>query len=124
VLLGESLGGGVTVELGTRHDHQAMALVSTFTSLPDVAATHYPWLPCRALMTNRFDSRSKLGRCRRPVLVVHGTADELVPFGLGERLFGAANEPKQFLPVEGAGHGVPFDGQFYDALKRTLGEVR
>jgi fermentation-respiration switch protein FrsA (DUF1100 family) len=124
VLLGESLGGGVAVELATHHDHEALALLYTFTSLPDAADSHYPWLPCRALMSNRFDSLSKIGRCQRPVFVIHGTADEVVPFTQGERLFAAANEPKRFVPVEGAAHGADFGDGFYVALKQFLDERR
>lgn len=124
VLLGESLGGGVAVDLATRHDHEGLALVSTFTTLPDAAAFHHPWLPCRTLMTNRFDSLAKIGRCRRPVLVVHATADRVVPFGLGERLFAAANEPKQFVAVEGSDHGGDVDGRLYSGLKQFFDDRR
>ena len=124
VLLGESLGGGVAVELATRHDHEALVLVSTFTSLPDAAAAHNPWVPCRTLMSNRFDNLSKIGRCRRPVFVAHGTADDVVPFGQGERLFAAANEPKRLLAVEGAGHGMSFGGWLSAELKPFLDEPR
>lgn len=124
VLLGESLGGGVAVDLATRHDHAALVLVSTFTSLPDAAGYHYPWAPCRTLMSNRFDSLAKIGRCRRPVFVAHGTADGVVPFGQGERLFAAANDPKRLLAVEGAGHGVAFGDRLGAELKRFLDQPR
>ena len=53
-------------------------------------------------MANRFDNLSKIGQVRRPVFVTHGTADEVIPFRQGEELFAAANEPKRFLPIEGA----------------------
>ena len=102
VLFGESLGGGVAVELATRHDHEALVLVFPFTSLPDAARVHYPWLPCDLLMSNRFDNLSKIGKCHRPVFITHGTADEVVPYRHGEALFIAANEPKRFLPIEKA----------------------
>jgi hypothetical protein len=104
VLLGESLGGGVAVELGTRYGCEAVVLVNTFTTLPDAAAHRMPWLPC-GLMRNRFDSVGKLGRVRSPVLVAHGTADDRISLRQGEALFAAANEPKRFVRLDGRGHG-------------------
>jgi fermentation-respiration switch protein FrsA (DUF1100 family) len=106
VLMGESLGGGTAVELATRHDHRALALVFTFTSLPAAAKFHYPWLPTHTLMRTRFDNLSKIGRCCRPVFIAHGTADEVVPFRHGEQLYAAANEPKEFLRMPGVTHNL------------------
>jgi hypothetical protein len=124
VLLGQSLGGGVAVDLAARRDHEALVLEYTFTRPPDTAKVHYPWLPCRTLMSNRFDNLAKIGRCRRPVFVIHGTADEVVPVDQGERLFAAANEPKQFLAIEGAGHGAEFGDRLYGPLRRFLDDQR
>jgi fermentation-respiration switch protein FrsA (DUF1100 family) len=120
VLLGESLGGGPAVELATRHDHRALVLMFTFTSLPAVAKVHYRWLPTHTLMRNRFDNLAKIGRCNRPVFVAHGTADEVIPLAHGEQLFAAANEPKAFLPLDGLTHNVLVGEQFYAALARFL----
>lgn len=119
VLFGQSLGTGVAVELATRHPHRALVLVCPFTSLPAAAKSHYPFLPTHTVMRSRFDSLSKIGRCSRPVFVAHGTADSVVPFWQGEALFAAANEPKEFLRVEGAGHSIPSD-DFYGPLARFL----
>jgi fermentation-respiration switch protein FrsA (DUF1100 family) len=107
ILLGESLGGGVAVELATRHEHRALVLFYTFTSLPKAAKYHYPWLPTNWLMRTRFDNISKIGRCPRPVFILHGTADKVVPFAHGEALFAAANEPKEFLRLDDHPHEVP-----------------
>lgn len=104
VLLGESLGGGVVVELATRHDHRALVLVFTFTSLPAAAKYHYPFLPVYTLMRTRFDNLAKIPQCRRPVLLVHGTADRVIPITHSEALYAAAHEPKEFVRLEGIGH--------------------
>ena len=106
LLYGGSLGGGVAIDLASRKEHRALILVKTFTSLPDAASSMYWWLPVpkHLLMTNRFDSLSKIGSCRGPVYIAHGTADELIPFAQGKRLYEAAiSSPKKlFVSIEGA----------------------
>jgi hypothetical protein len=120
VLLGESLGGGPAVELATRVEHRALVLVFTFTSLPDAAKYHYPFLPTRTAMRTRFDNLQKMPNCPRPVFIVHGTADRTVPFSHGEKLFEAANEPKQLIPVSGAGHDLTIASHYLPALAEFL----
>src|SRR5207248_5963463 len=83
ILYGGSLGGGVAVELARRQPHRALILVSTFTSIPDMAQQLYPWLPARWLVRNRFDSLAKIGQCTQPVFIAHGTADGLLPYTQG-----------------------------------------
>jgi fermentation-respiration switch protein FrsA (DUF1100 family) len=122
LLYGESLGGGVVVDLASRRPHRGLVLARTFTSLPDVGQHHLPWLPVHWMTRNRFDSLAKIRLCRGPVFVVHGTADWLVPFTQGQRLFEAANEPKAFCPVEGAGHNDIPDQAFLSDLRRFLAE--
>jgi fermentation-respiration switch protein FrsA (DUF1100 family) len=119
ILQGGSLGGGVAVDVAGRRPHRALVLVSTFTAMPDVGQQLYPWLPVRWLMRNRFDSLSKIGGCRQPVLVAHGTADGLIPFSQGRRLFEAANEPKEFFAMEGCSHNE-HDPNFYGVVHRFL----
>lgn len=120
VIYGGSLGGGVAVDLASRKKHRALVLAKTFTSLPDVGQHLHPWLPVRWVMRNRFDSLGKIGQCTSPVFIVHGTADSLVPSEQGERLFAAANEPKQFMSVEGGDHNDPLPAEFFQKLKVFL----
>ncbi|HEX4611957.1 MAG TPA: alpha/beta hydrolase, partial [Urbifossiella sp.] len=119
VLLGESLGGGVAVDLASRHGHRALVLMCTFTSLPAAAKSRFPFLPTHTFMRSRFDSLSKIGRCTRPVFAAHGTADSTVPFWQGEALFAAANEPKEFLRLEGFHHNL-VGNDLYDQLAAFL----
>lgn len=120
ILFGESLGGGVAAELAVRHEHKALVLTKTFTSLPAAAKNLFPFLPANWLMSNRYESIKKLPGIRTPVFVAHGTADRTVPFHHGEELFAAANEPKAFHRMEGQEHNAWFTSDFYAALQTFL----
>jgi pimeloyl-ACP methyl ester carboxylesterase len=120
VLMGTSLGGGVATELARAHDCRALVLVKTFTSVPDMAQATVPWLPARYLVRHRFDNLSKLPQIHRPVFITHGTADSVIPFSHGERLFAAANEPKQFVPIQGEDHNEDVSTEMASRLQRFL----
>ncbi len=106
VCFGESLGGAVSIQLARERPCAGVAVVSTFTSLRDVARVHYG--PLAALAGDRFDSLARVRRLSVPLFVAHGDRDEIVPFTLGERLFAAANEPKRFFRAAGAHHNDVF----------------
>ena len=115
VLMGRSLGGAVAVDVA-QDGARGLVLESTFTSIPEMAAVHYPWLPFRRLIRNRFDSEQKIRSYRGPLLQSHGTSDQIVPFGIGQRLHDAANSPKEFLTIEHGDHNDPQPLEFYDVL--------
>jgi fermentation-respiration switch protein FrsA (DUF1100 family) len=117
ILYGGSLGGAVAIDLATRHRCRALLLVSAFTSFPDMAQKTVPWLPARWLLRNRFDNLRKIPTVRGPVLIAHGTADRLVPFAQGERLFAAAPEPKRFVPLPGLDHNDSPGPVLYEAVR-------
>jgi fermentation-respiration switch protein FrsA (DUF1100 family) len=108
VACGESLGGAVAVELAGRRKVGALILEDTFTSLADMGARVYPWLPVRLILRIRYDSISKIGKLDVPTLVIHSRADDLVPFEMGEQLHQAARGPKLFLETGGAHAGGGF----------------
>jgi fermentation-respiration switch protein FrsA (DUF1100 family) len=120
ILLGESIGGGVAVFLAQSHDHRALVIERSFTSLPEAAARIYTWLPVRRLMRNRFPSADRIGRCRRPVFICHGDRDELIPFEHGEQLYQLANPPKHWLPLSGLGHNDPLPRVYFEAVRDFL----
>ena len=99
---GESLGGAVAAELALHETLGGIVLQSTFTSIPDIGAELFPWLPVRWMSTIKYDTRSKLPRLKVPVLVMHSRADDLVGFHHAEKNFAAANEPKFFCELRGA----------------------
>ncbi len=119
-LVGVSLGGGVAVDLASRRPARALVLVKTFTSVPDVAAHLLLGLPVSRLMTNRFDSLAKIGRCGQPVFVASGTNDHLIPYRHGLKLYDAANGPKRFYPIAGSDHDDPLTPAFFVALREFL----
>jgi pimeloyl-ACP methyl ester carboxylesterase len=123
VLFGESLGAAVATEMATRHDAAALVIESGFTSVREVGKMAYPFLPGFAFdrLGHRYDSLGKLPGIRVPVLVVHGGSDEIIPVEMGRRLFAAANPPKHWMQIEGAGHNdLPEVGG--ERYLRALGE--
>ena len=107
VLFGESLGGAVATQLAVVKQPAALVLASTFTSVPDLGAEIYPWLPIRLLARIRYDSHERLAAIKSPILVIHSRQDDIIPFAHGERLYAAANPPKRFLEIAG-GHNEGF----------------
>jgi len=116
VLFGRSLGGAVAVWLAQQHPPAVLILESTFTSVPDVAAKHYPFLPVRWLSRFQYNSLERLPDIQCPILVIHSPDDEIIPFDHGQQLFAAAQGPKEFLELTG-GHNEGFlmAGQTYQA---------
>ncbi|PRH85531.1 alpha/beta hydrolase [Labrys okinawensis] len=104
VVVGQSLGSGVAVALAARHKVGAVVLDSPFTSALAVASRLYGLFPVRWVMLDPFPSDERIAAVKAPLLVVHGTADGVIPFEFGKALFEQANQPKTFVPIEGAGH--------------------
>ena len=100
ILYGESLGSGIAVQLASEQRPAALVLEAPFTSVADVAAATYWFLPVRILIRDRFDSIAKIADVKAPLLLVHGERDLIVPTRFGRRLFDSAKEPKKavFLP--------------------------
>lgn len=111
VLFGRSLGGAVAAHLAEHHTPAALILESTFTSVPDLAATLYPFLPARLLARFRYDAETSLHAITRPVLVIHSREDEIIPFEHGRALYAAAREPKRFLELHGSHNEAFFSGR-------------
>jgi fermentation-respiration switch protein FrsA (DUF1100 family) len=108
MLVGESLGSGVAVQLAAERPVRALALEAPFSSAASVAAIQYWWLPVRLLMKDKFDSFAHIGKVEVPLLIIHGDDDGLIPLSEGEKLFALANEPKEMVVVPGGTHGSIF----------------
>ncbi len=114
ILYGESLGTAVAVQAALEQAQagtpvRALVLEAPFTTMSDAAGVHYPWLPTGLLTRDRYASSAKIGAVQCPVLVVHGSADRVVPQDQGKRLFALAAEPKTAAWLSGAGHADVYD---------------
>ena len=130
VLSGRSLGGAVTAWLAARVEPACVVLESTFTSVPDLGAELFPWLPVRLLSRLQLDARARIPEISAPLLIIHSRDDEIVPWEHGRKLHAAANGAAELLTISG-GHNTGFvdSGETYrqgldEFLGRCLGRQR
>jgi hypothetical protein len=126
ILWGTSLGGVVATEVATQRPAAGLVLESTFTSGKDVAQLLYPFLPVGPFMHSKFNTIDKIRTLHLPVLVMHGSHDEILPISLGRRLFSAANDPKEFYEIPGAGHNDTFfvgGEEYFDRIERFASTI-
>jgi fermentation-respiration switch protein FrsA (DUF1100 family) len=132
VVYGESLGAGVAVQLAMEQARKsslgAVVLEAPFTSLSDVAAVHYPFVPARVLIKDRFESIAKIDKVKAPVFIVNGDRDGVIPPEQGKRLFRAAIEPKEGHWIPGAGHNNLYDygvsGMVIEFIRKTAATAK
>ncbi len=126
VVCGESIGSGVAVAVAAERPVRAVVLDAPYTSMADLAAEAYRWLPARALLRHPFDSLSRLPSVRAPLLVVHGEADRLIPPEHGRRVAAAAGGPAEEVVLPGVGHpvlGSDTDGRGTEEVRRFLARL-
>ncbi|MBL8519219.1 MAG: alpha/beta fold hydrolase [Betaproteobacteria bacterium] len=125
-IFGHSLGGSIATQLAARQpDASGLILEGAFTNIPQmIKETKWGFLPVSFLVTQRFDTLEAIDDIAMPVLIAHGTADNIVPFAMGEKLFAAAREPKRFFRAEGGSHhnmsSTYFDG-YRNAVREFFG---
>jgi len=106
ILHGESLGTGVATAVAAERPGAALlVLEAPYTALVDMASERYPWLPVALLMKDPMPTRERIETVAMPVLIVHGTADRIIPVAHGKRLYEYAPEPKELVLLEGVDHG-------------------
>jgi pimeloyl-ACP methyl ester carboxylesterase len=119
------MGTGIATILASNHPVAALALEAPYTSIADVAADRYWWLPVRVLIDTQIDAAAAIPDVHAPLLFQHGDQDRTIPIEFGRRLFALANEPKQFVQVPGADHFIfnqpTFEREikFFEDLRRT-----
>ena len=127
ILFGRSLGCAVAVEMATRYPAKALILESPFTSVDAMARRIRPLLmwfvPPRWIVGSRFDSLAKIGGIQSPVMILHGSRDDIVPIDMAQDMFDAANEPKRFYAIQGASHNDTYlvgGERYFAALKEFI----
>ncbi|MEZ6068149.1 MAG: alpha/beta hydrolase [Planctomycetaceae bacterium] len=127
IIFGESLGGGVATRLAadvcqSGTPPAGLVIRASFSSLVDTAAYHYPWLPVRWVLLDRFPSAQRIAQVTAPILILHGDRDQIIPYEQAEVLYAAAPDQsrngiaKRLVKLEGAGHN--------DILYVAYNEVR
>jgi pimeloyl-ACP methyl ester carboxylesterase len=110
VLVGESLGTGVAVKLAADAPVAALILDSGYSSISDVAAAKFPWLPVRLLIQDEFRADLAAGHVQVPVFQVHCTDDPVIPLDFGRRLHQLFPNRRDLIEVPGRCHPVAPSG--------------
>ncbi len=124
VLYGESLGTGVAVQLAAEKPVGAVILDAPYTSMVEMAALAYPFIPVRPLLVDRYESDRHIAKVKAPVLVLHGIRDGVIPVAMGRALYAKANEPKRLETYPEGRHTDLDDHGAFAAVQRWLAEVR
>lgn len=103
-LFGDSLGTGAAIALATQRPVTGLILDSPYASATRQAHIAYPWLPTSLLLRDGWDSESRIKSVHAPILIAHCDADKRIPLSEGQRLFDAANQPKEMVVLTGCGH--------------------
>ncbi|UOR16062.1 alpha/beta hydrolase [Qipengyuania aquimaris] len=115
VIVGNSIGSGVAVQMAREIDPMALVLISPFTSLADLVAEKFRWLPTSLLLRDRYDNAGKLAGVRSDILILHGDADSLIPHDHSLRLAAASSRAEvQIFP------GVGHDLAWHDAAEEAV----
>lgn len=104
IIIGESLGTGVAVEMSLRHKFKGLFLITPYTSIADRAGEIYPFLPTQFFTKDNFKVLDNIDKINQPLLMIHGDQDKVVPHHHSEKIFAKANEPKKLIIYPGAGH--------------------
>lgn len=109
ILYGHSLGSGVAVQMAREFPVAGLMLLAPYLSIPSLAQVHYPFLPAKLLVLDRFENEKKIGKIHVPILMASGAEDGLIPPSQGSKLFSLANDPKEYHSIPGRGHNDSFD---------------
>lgn len=104
IFYGRSIGTGVAVELASRHSPRALVLESPYTSLGALANEKLPFFFPALYLRFNFNSLQKIGKLSCPIVLLHGTKDELIPPAHSQKLMNAITGKKKLFLVNGGGH--------------------
>ena len=116
VVYGQSLGSGPAVHVAAEREVAALVLEAPYDSVLAVSSARFPFVPVAPLLRHPFRSDERIGRVAEPILIVHGTADGVIPIAHGRALHALAPEGARFVEVDGATHFDIGARAFADAL--------
>lgn len=119
-VFGESLGTGIAVALARERPVAGVLLNAPYASVLRLFELRGPPLPYRWLLTDQFDSEALIGGISAPIMILHGTADSIIPVTEARRLYAAAREPKTMIEIDGAGHVGAWEGGAREVALRAL----
>ena len=117
IIYGESLGTGVATEIAQNQNFAGIILESPFTSMVAAGKSKYPIFPIKLLLKDKYESDKKIKNIMSPILVMHGEADKIVPFWMGEKIFQMANEPKYSYFSKYDDHMMEFNNELINSIK-------
>jgi fermentation-respiration switch protein FrsA (DUF1100 family) len=126
VYFGESLGAAVALATAEHRLPAILALRSPFTSLPEVASVHFPFLPVAALVQDKYPNEERIRHVDVPTIVIAGSSDRTVPVEQSERVYQAAADPRKFVIIEGADHndqGLSAGAELLDEIVDLIDDV-
>ena len=117
IIYGESLGTGVATEIAKNNNFAGLVLETPFTSMIEAAKNFYPYIPVRILLRDKYENDKKIKNINIPVFVMHGEADQIVPFWMGKKIYEMANQPKYSYFTEYDNHMMEFDEKLVFELR-------
>ena len=120
ILYGESLGTGVATELAQNKNFAGLVLETPFTSMIAAAKNFYPYIPVGLLLRDKYKNDKKIKNINIPILVMHGEADQIVPFWMGKKIYEIANQPKYSYFTKYDDHMMEYDEKLVFKLKTFI----
>ena len=120
IIYGESLGTGIATEIAQNKNFAGLILETPFTSMVEAAKNFYPYIPVGLLLKDKYKNKEKIKNIKVPVLVMHGEADQIVPFWMGKKIFDLANNPKYSYFTAYDDHMMEYDSKLVSELNNFL----
>jgi uncharacterized protein len=120
ILYGESLGTGIATHMAQNNDYAGLILETPFTSMIEAAKNFYTYIPVGILLRDKYKNDEKIKNINVPVLVMHGQADQIVPFWMGQKIYEIANQPKYSYFTKYDDHMMEYDEKLVFELKTFI----
>jgi fermentation-respiration switch protein FrsA (DUF1100 family) len=120
IIYGESLGTGIATEIAQNNKFAGLILETPFTSMIEAAKNFYPYIPVGLLLKDKYKNDKKIKNINIPILIMHGEADQIVPFWMGKTIYEIANQPKYSYFTKYDDHMMEFDENLVLNLEKFI----